>query len=123
MVYTIGWPFLLWALSQKTKDWNGCDPNGCIVKINVNRRVFQDVKKTRMVRVVYGLPSGFRPARFILSWASCMSRSVNIQLGFAVPGVSGRKKYASTAIGRDMIPLMTNSHLHPARPALPLRPL
>ncbi|KAL1610699.1 hypothetical protein SLS60_002369 [Paraconiothyrium brasiliense] len=64
-----GLPFLLCALSQKTNDWNGCDPNGCIVKINVKRRVFQDVKKPRMVRAVYGLPSGFLPALDILSWA------------------------------------------------------
>lgn len=66
-----------------------------------------------------------------------LTRSVKIQLGLAVPGVSGRKKYAAMATGIEMTPLMTTSisgcqrvsdtanipksHRHPARPARPLR--
>jgi hypothetical protein len=33
---------------------------------------------------------------------------VKIQFGFAVPGVSGRKKYAKTAMGNEMTPLITD---------------
>jgi hypothetical protein len=81
-----------------------------------------------MTLAVYGLPSGTRPTLDILSLASSIScgtkqgrqlilcvdlvvtmltRSENNQLGLAVPGVSGKKKYARMAIGREMIPLMT----------------
>jgi len=35
------------------------------------------------------------------------TRCVNSQFGLAVPGVSGRKKKARTATGREMTPLMT----------------
>lgn len=83
-----------------------------------------------MVFTVYGLPSGTRPARDILSFASsiswrtvmsvnspCFFKDVAIltlseksQFGLAVPGVSGKKKYARIAIGREMTPLMTGYH-------------
>ena len=38
---------------------------------------------------------------------------LNSQLGLAVPGVSGKKKYASIAIGSEMTPFMTvNTSVH-----------
>lgn len=109
-----------------------------------------------MVLSVYGFPSGVRPTLAILSFASSTSwmkysyqrklfvavgnrcihtRAVKTQLGLAVPGVSGRKKKARTATGREMTPLITaqmlddvgkrgdlcllKSHLQPARPRCP----
>jgi len=38
-----------------------------------------------------------------------LTRSENNQLGFAIPGTSGKKKYAKPAIGREMTPLITTS--------------
>ena len=121
--YTGGLPFLLCAFNQNTKAVKGCDPKGCIMKISVKRRVFQLVRKPVIAFTVYGFPSGRRPALSIRARASLMSCKSNqsrslcsmkiptlsekIQLGLAVPGVSGRKKYAKMAMGKDMTPLIT----------------
>ena len=123
MLYTGGLPFLLCAFNQKTKAVKGWDPNGCMVKISVNRRVFQLVRNPVTDFTVYGLPSGLRPAFSMRALAIlisywCVRRilyirsfnptcSVKIQFGFAVPGVSGRKKYAKTAMGNEMTPFIT----------------
>jgi hypothetical protein len=94
------------------------------MKIRVKRSVFQLVRKPIMVFTDHGVPSGLRPAFTILSLAIWMSwltllaqlldqgrniltLSVKIQLGLAVPGVSGRKKYAAIATGMEITPLMT----------------